>query len=331
MYKEKRIGVVIPAYNEAEFVGDVIETVPEYVDRVYPVDDNSTDETWREITDAAARVNGDERLVEADGGWEADRVVPLQHDRNRGVGAAIKTGYRRAASDDLDVVAVMNGDGQMDPEVLDRILTPVVEGRAGYAKGNRLLSADHWDGMPGWRLFGNFLLTYLTRIASGYWRTTDTQNGYTAISTDVIERLDLPSLYDEYGFLNDLLIRLNVHDVRIADVEMRAVYGEEDSSIRYTQFVPRLSWLLLRGFLGRLTNKYIVGGVQPVVLPYLFGIVGGALLVLSLPLLLLGMADGRYPSVATTAIGLASCIVLVALSVAFERRRNRSLQIHVRR
>lgn len=327
MYKEKRIGVVIPAYNEERFVAEVIETVPSFVDRIYPVDDCSTDGTWAEIRRATARVNAEEPAMRADGGRE-DRVVPLQHDHNRGVGAAIKTGYRRAAADGLDVVAVMNGDGQMDPDVLDRILDPVVEGRADYAKGNRLLSTDHWNGMSGWRLFGNFVLTYLTRIASGYWQTTDTQNGYTAISTDVVERIDLPSVYDRYGFLNDLLICLNVHDMRIADVEMHAVYGDEDSSIRYTQFIPELSWLLLWRFFWRLKTKYLVGEFQPLVLPYVLGIVGVGSFLLSLPLVAVG-ATGQGPP--TAALAFACSALLIGVGMLLDRRRNRGLQIHIRR
>jgi len=137
MYKGNHIAVVIPAYNEEEFVGEVIETVPEFVDRIYPVDDRSTDGTWQEIRRAAERVNArshateSEQLRQLTDGGRTDRVTPVQLTRNRGVGGAIKEGYRRAMADGADVIAVMDGDGQMDPDELDRLLDPVVEGTPG--------------------------------------------------------------------------------------------------------------------------------------------------------------------------------------------------------
>lgn len=332
VYKDARVGVVIPAYNEARFVGEVIETVPDYVDRIYPVDDCSTDGTWAEIQRIASRVPAPDQaaprqVAMADGGDGAGPVVPLRHDRNRGVGAAIKTGYERAAADGCDVVAVMNGDGQMDPAILDRILDPVVEGRADYAKGNRLFSPDHWSGMPTWRLFGNVLLTFLTRVASGYWETTDSQNGYTAISTAAIDRLDLEALYDGYGFLNDLLTRLNAEDMRVADVEMRAVYGDEDSAIKYRHFVPQLSWLLLNRFIWRLRTKYLDGPFHPTILWYGLGVCGGVGMVMALALAVLGVASGKE----VAAVAFAACALTIILGMVTERRRNRPLQLHVSR
>lgn len=298
MYREHTVGVVVPAYNEEGFVGGVIDTVPAYVDRVYPVDDGSSDGTWAEIrrrADGACEGPPDC----ADGGGDEDpadpaspetgetggpaetpvadgdgRVVPLRHETNRGVGAAVKTGYRRALDDGCDVVAVMNGDGQMDPDVLDRLLDPVVSGRADYAKGDRLRARGSREGMSAWRLFGNALLTLLTKGASGYWRMTDSQNGYTAISTDALERVPLDDLYDGYGFLNDLLTALNVRSARVADVPHAAVYGDESSDISYATFVPSLSLLLARNFCRRLTLRYLVFDFHPLVFCYPLGVAG---------------------------------------------------------
>ena len=260
MYEGQTVGVVVPAYDEAGFVGDVIETVPEYVDRVYAVDDRSTDETWQEIQAAAERVNESatesRRKLLADGGV-ADRVVPIRHEANRGVGGAIKTGYQRALRDDVDVTAVMAGDGQMDPDQLERLLDPIVAGDADYTKGNRLMCPDYREGMPKFRLFGNLVLTRLTQLSSGYWNSGDPQNGYTAISLDALEALDVADLYDDYGFANEILARLNVHDMRVVDVSMPAQYGDEQSSIEYHTFIPKVSHLLLRNYLWRLSTKYL--------------------------------------------------------------------------
>ncbi|RDI69637.1 glycosyltransferase family 2 protein [Halopelagius longus] len=275
MYNGNRIAVVVPAYNEEGFVGRTIETTPSFVDRVYAVDDGSTDGTWDEIRRTARRLNADkEKAMVADGGHrDGEFVVPLRHETNRGVGASVKTGYRAAMEDEMDVVAVMNGDAQMDPSILHRFLDPIVEGRADYAKGDRISRRENVGEMSRWRLFGNHLLTSLTNLSSGYWRTVDSQNGYTAISVDALREIPLEDVYDEYGFLNDLLTTLNLHDFRVVNVPHRAVYGDEESGIVYREFVPRLSGLLLRNFLRRLAARSRDARYVPAVLAYCLGVV----------------------------------------------------------
>jgi len=326
MYRGKTVGVVVPAYNEAGFVGEVIDTLPEFVDRAYVVDDRSTDDTWAEIRRHAATANA--RPADppvADGGVAfTPRVVPIRHEENRGVGAAIKTGYERARKDGLDVTAVMNGDGQMDPDILHRIIEPVVAGEADYAKGNRLISPDHWDGMSRWRLFGNSVLTFLTKVASGYWRMVDPQNGYTAVSLRALERLDLDNLYDRYGFCNDILVKLNTRGLRVADVPMEAVYGDEQSGIRYTEFVPRLSALLLSGFLRRLKTRYLVYDFHPLVFLYALGVFGGIS-----GLALAGAAVTAGAGLVGGAVGLLFLLLggtLCTLAMIFDKRHNESLE-----
>jgi glycosyltransferase involved in cell wall biosynthesis len=281
MYKGKSIGVVVTAYNEDAFVGRVIETVPDYVDRIYAVDDASPDGCWEVIRRVADRINErtEPELTIADGG-DGRRVVPIRHEENRGYGGAVKTGYERAAADGLDVIAVLNGDGQMDPEILDRIIDPVATGEADYAKGNRLLSADDRSSMSTFRFVGNAMLTGLSKFASGYWTISDPQNGYTAISRDAVEAIDLEAITDEYGFLNHLLTHLNVEGFRVADVPMTAVYGDEESSIGYSSFIQYVSMLLLRSFLWRLKRQYVVREFNPAVVFYgagVTGLLGGAL------------------------------------------------------
>lgn len=326
MYKGHSIAVVIPAYNEEQFVAEVIETVPAFVDSIYPVDDCSTDETWARIRAAATRLNDTTRqrpLAVADGG-DPREVIPIRHDTNTGVGGAITTGYRRALADGHDVVAVMNGDGQMDPSILDHILDPVVTGKAEYAKGNRLQTTAHSADMSRFRLFGNYVLTVLTRIASGYWQLTDPQNGYTAISARALEQLDLDALYKDYGFLNDVLVRLNVHNMPIADVSMKAVYGDETSSIQFHRFVPQLSWLLLRNFLWRLGARYSAGD-RTIALPYLSGIATS----LGLSVFLLVSAAG-FTQQATPGRWLVvflACVALFLVGVVQEARQVTTLKI----
>jgi hypothetical protein len=196
----------------------------------------------------------------------------------------VKTGYGRALEDGVDVVAVMDGDGQMDPAHLERLIEPVAAGEVTYAKGNRLRSSRDYATMSRWRLFGNMLLTMLTRISSGYWELSDPQNGFTAISNEGVRMVDFDQLYDEYGFLNDLLFALNVNRQPIADVTHPARYGDERSTIRYSTFVPRLSALIARNFLKRITGSYVIRRFHPLAACYASGAV----------VLLTGIAAGGY-------------------------------------
>ncbi|MDS0281769.1 glycosyltransferase family 2 protein [Haloarcula onubensis] len=266
-YDGATVAVVVPAYNESGLVGSVIETVPDYVDRVYAVEDGSTDDTWAEIEATAERVNAE---TEPEAAFDR-RVVPIRHEENRGVGGAIKTGYVAAREDRIDVTAVMGGDAQMRPELLAGVVAPIVADEADYVKGNRLLDADHREGMPTFRYVGNRILTWLTRIASGYWTIGDPQNGYTAISLHALETAGVEEMYEYYGYCNDLLVRCNVAGLRVMDVPRPANYGDEESHIDYRSYIPKVSVMLFRGFLRRLWRKHVRADPHPMV-----GLYGGA-------------------------------------------------------
>jgi len=267
MYRAHTVGVVVPAYNEAGFVGDTVASVPGFVDRVYVVEDGSTDRTWQEIR-AAARAENDRRDPEA---AFPERVVPIRHDENRGVGGAIKTGYLRAREEDVDLVAVMGADGQMRPDALADLLDPVVDGRADYVKANRFLGRTSRGEMPRLRFVGNAALGALTKVASGYWRTGDPQSGYTVISRRALDAVDVEEMYEFYGYCNDLLVKLNVAGMRVLDVPHPPVYGDEESHIRYRSYVPRVSAMLARNFLWRLKTKYLAFDFHPLVGAYAAG------------------------------------------------------------
>jgi glycosyltransferase involved in cell wall biosynthesis len=251
----KRVAVVVPAHDEEQLIGATLAGIPAFVDRVYVVDDGSGDATVER-----ASATGDER------------VEVIVHDRNRGVGAAIVTGYERAHTDGCDVVAVMAADNQMDPDDLEMLVTPVARGELDYAKANRLFTGQAWELIPRTRYLGNAVLSLLTKIASGYWHVADSQSGYTAISRTMIGQLDLARVYSRYGFPNDLLVHLNVWNARVRDFPSRPVYGVgERSGIRYRQVVPRISWLLVKGFFWRLREKYVIRDFHPLVFFYAFG------------------------------------------------------------
>jgi glycosyltransferase involved in cell wall biosynthesis len=255
MLEGKSVAVIVPAFDEETLVATTIRGIPEFVDRIYVVDDAS-----RDATADAARAAGD------------GRVTVLRHDENGGVGAAIVSGYRRIVADGVDVACVMAGDNQMDPADLERIASPVARGEVDYAKANRLVSGEAWRVMPRARYLGGALLSFLTKIASGYWHVADSQSGYTAASREILEQIDLERIYPRYGFPNDMLVHLNVWNARVRDVPSRPVYGVgERSGLKIPRVVPRISWLLIKGFFWRMREKYVIRDFHPLVLFYAFG------------------------------------------------------------
>lgn len=233
MLFRQTIAVVIPAFNEAPHITQVVRTLPAFVDRVIIVDDASTDDTA-----ARARAIGDARLV------------VLRHKRNAGVGAAITTGYKHAFAEGADVAAVMAGDAQMDPSNLRGLLQAVDKG-ADYAKGNRLVWPDVWRDMPKPRLAGNLALSWLTRLAIGT-DVCDSQCGYTVMTRDAAARVDLDALWPRYGYPNDLLARLAASGARVVDVPVRAVYEDEQSGVGWHDALVVVPRVLGRAFLRRL-------------------------------------------------------------------------------
>lgn len=215
MRNEARIAVVIPARNEARHIAAVVGGIPSWVDDIVLVDDGS-----RDATSARAREVGDPRL----------RIV--RRARSGGVGDAIKAGYLAALADgDADIAVVMAGDGQMDPSDLPRLLAPILSGRAGYAKGDRLAHPERRD-MPALRRRGTRLFGVLTGMLAGR-PIRDAQCGYTALSRSAAERIDLHALWRGYGYPNDLLVRLARAGVPIAEVPVRPVYRDEESGLRW--------------------------------------------------------------------------------------------------
>ena len=249
------MAVVVPAYDEEALVGSTVSGIPAFVDRIIVVDDGSKDET-------AVRAQAADKRVE---------VIP--HERNQGVGAAIVTGYRRAIAIGVDVTCVMAADGQMDPDDLETLVRAIAIGETDYAKANRLFTGQAWQLIPRTRYLGNAALSFMTKIASGYWHVADSQSGYTAVNLETLKLLDLDRIYRRYGFPNDLLVHLNVFNRRVRDYPSRPIYGVgERSGIRLRHVVPKISWLLLKGFFWRMGQKYVIRDFHPLILFYTLGI-----------------------------------------------------------
>ena len=256
MLEGKRVAVVVPAHNEESQIEATLRGIPEFVDRILVVDDASTDAT-----------------VERVRGLGFAGVEVIVHERNGGVGAAIVTGYERSLAEGFDVTCVMAGDNQMDPDELESLVRPVARGEADYAKANRLASGEAWKLIPRSRFYGNAVLSLLTKIASGYWHVADSQAGYTALGLSTLRQLDLDRIYRGYGFPNDMLVHLNVVNARVRDVPSRPIYGVgERSGIRIRRVVPRISWLLVKGFFWRMREKYVIRDFHPLVFFYALGL-----------------------------------------------------------
>ncbi len=258
MHRNKRIAVVVPCKNEATQITNVLRTMPSGADAIFVVDDGSTDGMPLVVR----------KYSETD-----HRVKLIRHETSRGVGAAIAAGYARARDEAYDITVVMAGDAQMDPDDFELVVHPVAAGLADYCKGNRFTYPNGLRRIPATRKFGNFVLSILTKIASGYWHVSDTQAGYTAISLSALDRIDVENIYPTYGCPNDILIRLNVAEMRVAEVPINPLYNVgEESKMRVFKVILPILWLLLKKFAWRIVYKHIIINGHPLVASYIFSL-----------------------------------------------------------
>ncbi len=229
------LAVVIPCFRVRRHILEVLAAVPTSVGRIYVVDDACTEGT------------GD--LVES--GCRDPRVKVLRHSTNQGVGGATITGYRAALADGARIVVRLDGDGQMDPALIARLVRPIETGEADYAKGNRFFELSGLRAMPWLRLFGNSVLSFASKLSSGYWNVFDPTNGFTAIHADVLRALPLDKLARGYFFESDLLFRLGTIRAVVTDVPMPARYGDEESGL----VVGRIALPFARGHLANFGKR----------------------------------------------------------------------------
>jgi glycosyltransferase involved in cell wall biosynthesis len=267
MLFEKTIAVVVPAYNEETQIGKVLDTMPDFIDKIIVIDDLSKDATIKIVRSHMAK---------------SPRIELIEHEKNQGVGGAIASGYKYARDHDFDIAVVMAGDGQMDPQELPNVIGPVAKDEVDYTKTNRLLSGKAYEKIPRIRYIGNATLSFLTKIASGYWHIADSQSGYTAINKKALQTIDWDKMYKRYGQPNDLLVKLNIYNFKVRDVITEPVYDVgEQSKMNIKKVIFSISWLLLRLFLYRLKQKYVIRDTHPLILFYFSGF---SLLFLSIPL-----------------------------------------------
>ena len=274
MYKNKSISLVIPAYNEAKLIKATLESVPEVIDGIYVVDDCSPDNQNEVIMKCAENDS---------------RIILLKHEINKGPGGAIITGYLESAKAGYDITVVVGGDHQMPLSEVENFLDPILDGSADYTKGNRFLLAkleDTIEKMSKIRLIGNWIITAFTKIASGYYKTMDVVDGYTAITKKAIDTINWSKAWPKYGYPMDFLIRLNAYGFKIIDVPRTAIYlpGERQSQIKGFDYALKVSPMLFRRFIWRLNFKYFYRDFHPLVFFYY----------LSFLLIPLGLIFGLY-------------------------------------
>lgn len=234
------IAVVIPSYKVTRHILGVIAGVGPEVGRIYVVDDKCPDHS------------GD--FVRAN--CRDPRVTVLEHAENQGVGGAVMTGYRAAIADGARVIVKIDGDGQMDGSLIPSFVAPILAGEADYTKGNRFFNLERLGAMPPMRLFGNAVLSLMTKLSSGYWDLFDPTNGYTAIHADAARFLPFDKISKRYFFESDMLFRLNILGAVVVDVPMDAVYGDEVSNLKISKVVTEFFTKHVRNFGKRIFYNY---------------------------------------------------------------------------
>jgi glycosyltransferase involved in cell wall biosynthesis len=266
MSQSESIAVVIPSYKVTRHILGVIDGIGPEVERIYVVDDKCPDHS------------GD--FVSAN--CRDPRVTVLRHEQNQGVGGAVMTGYRAAIADGASVIVKVDGDGQMNARLIPAFVAPILAGEADYTKGNRFFSLEHIRAMPPMRLFGNAMLSFLTKLSSGYWDLFDPTNGFTAIHANAARYLPFDKISRRYFFESDMLFRLNTLGAVVADVPMDAVYADEVSNLKISRIVTEFAVKHMRNFVKRLFYNYYLRNMSVAsielplgVLLLLFGLVFG--------------------------------------------------------
>ncbi|PKM76539.1 MAG: glycosyltransferase family 2 protein [Firmicutes bacterium HGW-Firmicutes-15] len=317
MYKGKTVAAVIPAHNEELLIGRVIDTMPSYVDKIIIVDDCSTDQTAQIVHNYQVEF--------------PERIYLLQHKINQGVGGAFTTGYKWCRDHEMDITVAMDGDGQMDPDDLPALLDPIANDEVDYTKGNRLFSGKAWKEIPRIRYLGNASLSLLTKIASGYWHVADSQSGYRVANLKVLKTLNLDNIYKKYGMPNDMLVKLNIHNFRVRDVPIRAIYNiGEKSGFKPVRIIPSLSRLIAKLFFIRMVQKYIIRDFHPLIFFYflaifLLGLCGP---VLTIRLAIIWVINGHIPSINALALMMVTIagIQFLLFAMWFDMEDNRDLR-----
>ncbi|WP_426619702.1 glycosyltransferase family 2 protein [Pseudomonas rustica] len=288
MFSSSNVAVVIPSYKVTKHILSVIKAIGPEVSNIYVIDDCCPDGTGDFVKN-----NCDD-----------ERVRILRHTDNQGVGGAVMTGYKAAIHDDVDIIIKVDGDGQMDPSLIPSLISPIIEGRADYTKGNRFFDLEEIREMPNVRLFGNAALSFMTKLSSGYWNLFDPTNGFTAIHSNVAQSLPLHKISRRYFFETDMLFRLNTLRAVVVDVPMSAKYGDEISNLKISRIIGEFSLKHTRNFFKRIFYNYYLRDMSLASIELPLGIFS----------LIFGATFGTYQWINSANTGLPSSAGTVMLS-----------------
>ena len=284
------IAVVIPCYKVKKHILNVISNIGSEVEKIYAIDD--------------ACPNGSGDFVEQN--CNDARVTVVRNDINQGVGGAVITGYRIAIANGANIIVKVDGDGQMDPSLIPYFIEPIVSGEADYTKGNRFFNLEEIRVMPPMRLFGNAVLSLMTKLSSGYWNLFDPTNGYTAIHSDVAKQLPLGKISRRYFFETDMLFRLNLLRAVVVDIPMDAKYSDEESNLKISKVVSEFLFKHTRNFIKRIFYNYYLRDLS----------LASIELPLGLIMLVFGVSYGAYHWLESVSIGIltpAGTVMIAAM------------------
>lgn len=286
------IAVVIPAYKVKQQIGDVLTKTGSYADKIYVVDD--------------ACPEGTGKFVEEN--FSSPAIKVLYHQKNLGVGGAVKSGYSKALEDGATVVIKLDGDGQMDPGMIPRLIEPILSKKADYVKGNRFYDLAYLQKMPGLRKMGNSALSFINKMSSGYWNVMDPSNGFTAISRIALEHLPLEKIDNRFFFEPDMLFRLNIIRAVVSDIPMKAQYKNEKSNLKIRKVLFQFPFKYSNRLIKRIFYNYFLRDFN----------VGSMELVISIVLLLFGFIFGLSKwiiSIETATPATAGTVFLAGLPI----------------
>lgn len=290
MISSLNIAVVIPCYRVKDKILSVLTGIGQEVDRIYVVDDCCPEHSGHYVQ----HNNPDKR------------VCVIVNKRNMGVGGAVIEGYKQALSDGMDIIVKLDGDGQMDPAKIPLLVSPIVAGQADYTKGNRFYNLEKLSEMPRARKFGNAVLSFMTKISSGYWNIFDPTNGFTAVHRGAAVLIPFDKLSLRYFFETDILFRLNIIKAVVVDVPMDAFYGDEKSNLKISKILFEFLYKHTVNFLKRIFYNYYLRDMSLASLELPFGVV----------LLTFGILFGSsqwYHSVKTGNVASSGTVMLSAL------------------
>ena len=287
-YKNLKIAVVIPCYKVSGHILDVIDGIGHEIDNIYVIDDCCPEGTGSLVKSSRA----------------SQRINVICTSENEGVGGAVMMGYQAAIADGMDVIVKIDGDGQMDPDILLDFVDPIAEGRVDYTKGNRFFDLEEIHAMPKIRLFGNAILSLMTKLSSGYWDLFDSTNGYTAIHSNIAKRLPFKKISRRYFFETDMLFHLNIMRAVVMDIPMSSRYGDERSNLKIPKIIGEFFFKHVRNFSKRIFYNYYLRDMSIASIELPLGII----------MFSFGIIFGGYQWASSVAAGVAAPAGTVMLS-----------------